>query len=129
MSTLATHATWVLVVTFAGSLAYELWRATAKRGTSRYDSMGALVRDTALLYVMAAVVIGLLVAQVAWASWIGFAFSLAVIAISMFYYNPRVMFERRPRMIDWFEDLAFTGLLFVAATLLLYDGLGWTLQA
>ena len=32
---------WVLVVTFALSLAYELWRATAKAGASRHDSMRA----------------------------------------------------------------------------------------
>jgi hypothetical protein len=28
---------------------------------------------------------------------------------------------RRPGRIDWFEDLVFTGLLFVAAAQLLYE--------
>jgi hypothetical protein len=39
------------------------------------------------------------------------------------------MLERRPGIIDWFEDLVFTGLLFVAGALLLYDILGMTLPS
>jgi hypothetical protein len=38
------------------------------------------------------------------------------------------MLERRPGVIDWLEDLVFTGLLFVSATLLLYEIVGKTLQ-
>ncbi len=53
---------WVLVVTYALSLAYELWRATAKAGASRHDSMGAFVREL-WLYLVAAVVIVLLFAR------------------------------------------------------------------
>jgi hypothetical protein len=43
-----------------------------------------------------------------------------MICVSIFYYNPRIMLARKPGIIDWFEDLVFTGLLFVAAALLLY---------
>jgi hypothetical protein len=30
------------------------------------------------------------------------------------------MIERKPELLDWGEDLVFTGLLFVAATQLMY---------
>jgi hypothetical protein len=65
---------------------------------------------------------------VAWAAWAGLFFSGVMILVSIFYYNPTIMLERRPGVIDWFEDLVFTGLLFVAAALLLYDIIGVTLQ-
>jgi hypothetical protein len=38
------------------------------------------------------------------------------------------MLERAPGIIDWLEDIIFTGLLFVAAGLLIYQVLGITLQ-
>jgi len=44
--------------------------------------------------------------------------------VSIFYYNPKIMLERQPGLIDWFEDLVYTGLLFVAAALLSYAVLG-----
>lgn len=52
-----------------------------------------------------------------------------MIATSIFYYNPTIMIERQPGRLDWFEDLVFTGLLFVAAFLLYYEVMGYTLQA
>jgi hypothetical protein len=51
-----------------------------------------------------------------------------MILVSIFYYNPRILLERQPGVIDWFEDLVFTGLLFVAAVLLAYEVAGMTLQ-
>ena len=68
-----------------------------------------------------------LFAGFAWAAWVGLVLAVALIILSIFYYNPRIMLERQPGMIDWFEDLVYTGLLFVAAALLLYDVLGKTL--
>jgi hypothetical protein len=35
--------------------------------------------------------------------------------------------ERKPGMVDWVEDLVFTGLLFVAAALLIFEVLGKSL--
>jgi hypothetical protein len=55
-----------------------------------------------------------------WAAWIGLVFCVVVILVSILYYNPRIMLARRPRLLDWFEDLVFTGLLFVAAAQLIY---------
>lgn len=127
MTLLAAHATWVLIVAFAGSLVYELYRATARAGTSRHDSPAALGKQSPL-YAGAAIVSALLFARFDLASWIGLGFTVVVIGISIFYYNPTIMDERRPGIIDWLEDLLFTGLLFVAAALLAYDATGWTLQ-
>jgi len=128
MIDLVRHAAWVLLVTFVLSLAYELYRATIKAGTSRHDSMRAFVQNLPL-YVVAATVIGALFAGVDWAAWAGLCFSGGMILVSILYYNPAIMLERRPGLIDWFEDLVFTGLLFVATALLLYDILGTTLPS
>jgi hypothetical protein len=89
MTVLATHAAWALVVSFALSLLYEIWRTTAKAGTSRHDSPRVFVQGL-VIYVPAAAVITALFLQAAWAAW--------------------------------------AGLLFVGATLLFYDVLGWTLE-
>ena len=126
MSTLVRHAAWVLVVTFAISVAYELWRATAKAGTSRHDTMSNLLWGVVLYGVSAAVIVALFLNAV-WAPWAGLVLSAGWILNSIFYYNPTIMLERHPGVIDWIEDLAFTGLLFVAATLLLYHVLGMEL--
>lgn len=128
MSVLMTHAAWVLVVAFALSLAYEVWRVTAKAGTSRHDSRAAFVR-TLPLYVAAVAVISGLFTGDRWAAWLGLAFSVVLILVSVLYYNQRIMIERQPGLIDWVEDLVYTGLLFVAAALLLYEVTGATLRS
>lgn len=126
MTVLTTHAAWVLVVAFAISLLYEVWRATAKAGTSRHDSPRAFVQQL-VLYVAAAGVIAALFAQAAWAAGAGLLFSVGMLVVSILYYNPVIMLDRKPGLIDWVEDLLFTGLLFVATTLLSYEVLGWSL--
>jgi hypothetical protein len=128
LTTLAVQAAWALVAAFLLSLVYEIWRATAKAGTSRHDSMDSFVKNNVVLYVVAAVVIGLLFVRFDWAPLIGLVFSVVVIVASILFYNPRIMLDRQPGMIDWFEDMAFTGLVFVAAALLLYQVLGVTLE-
>jgi hypothetical protein len=127
MTTLAIQAAWALVAAFMLSLLYEIYRATAKAGTSRHDSADAFVKNNVALYVVAAVVIGLLFVGFDWAPVIGLVFSVVVIGASILFYNPRIMLERQPGIIDWFEDMVFTGLVFVAAALLLYQVLGVTL--
>lgn len=128
MTDLVTQAAWVLVAAFVLSLAYELYRATAKAGTSRHDSMASFVKNNVALYVVAALVIALLFAGFEWAPWVGLVFSAVVTAASIFFYNPRIMFERDPGVVDWFEDLAFTSLVFLASALLFYQVLGVTLE-
>jgi O-antigen/teichoic acid export membrane protein len=124
MITLMTHAAWSLVAAFALSLVYELYRATLKAGTSRYDSMSVFITQRIPFYILAGVIIALLFSGAAWAAWIGLIVSIILILVSIFYYNPRIMIERKPGLLDWFEDLVYTGLLFVAAALLLYAVLG-----
>jgi phosphatidylserine synthase len=121
------HAAWILLITFALSFTYELYRATIKAGVSRHDSLRTFVSQGLPLYVVATIVIAMLFVGFTWAAWVGLVFAVALILVSIFYYNPRIMLERRPGLIDWFEDLVYTGLLFVAAALLLYDVLGKTL--
>jgi hypothetical protein len=126
MSTLVRHAACVLAVTFAISVVYELWRATAKAGTSRHDTLSNLLWGLVLYAVSAAVIVALFL-SVGWAPWAGLVLSVGWILNSIFYYNPTIMLERQPGVVDWIEDLVFTGLLFVAATLLLYEVLGMEL--
>jgi hypothetical protein len=128
MTGLATQAAWVLAAAFLLSLVYEIYRATVKAGTSRHDSIDAFVKNNVVLYMLAAVVIGLLFVGFDWASVIGLVFSVVVIGASILYYNPRIMLDRQPGMIDWFEDVVFTGLVFVAGALLLYQVLGVALE-
>ena len=117
---------WVLVVTIAISLIYELWRMTAKSAVSRHDSWRAFWQES-WLYVLAAVVIFLLFAGVPVAAWVGLVFSVLLIIVSIFYYNPKIMIERKPGIIDWVEDLVYTGLLFVVAGFLALEVSGLTL--
>lgn len=126
-SVLEVHAAWVLVVTFAISLAYELWRATAKAGSTEHDSMHNFVTKVLALYVLASIVIGLLFAGVPGAAWVGLVFSVVFILVSIFYYNPVYMCARDTSLIAWAEDLTYTGLLFVAAFLLFYEVAGLSL--
>jgi hypothetical protein len=128
MTDLVTQAAWVLVAAFVLSLAYELYRATVKAGTSPHDSATSFVKNNVALYVVAALVIALLFAGFGWAPWAGLIFSAVVTAASILYYNPKILLERDPGVVDWFEDLVFTGLVFLAMALLVYQVLDVTLN-
>ena len=123
MTDLMTDAAWVLTGTFALSIVYELYRATVHAGASEHDSLRGFVVQLPFYGAAAAVIAALFVGH-DWAAWVGLAFSVIVILISIFYYNPRIMLDRRPGLLDWFEDLVFTGGLFVAATQLVYEVAG-----
>lgn len=125
-SLLESISAWTLIVSFALSLLYELWRATAKAGVSRYDSMRGFVQGL-WLYVLATIVVVLLFAGTPFAAWVGLIFSTLVILVSIFYYNPTMLPARKPGMIDWFEDLVYTGLAFVVAALLTLEVSGFAL--
>lgn len=120
MSNLTGDAAWVLAITFSLSFIYEIYRATIKAGTSQHDSVRTFVLQIPL-YVGAAVVVSMLFAGIELAAEVALTFAIVVILVSIFYYNPRIMMERLPTAIDWFEDMLFTGLLFVAAALLIYE--------
>jgi hypothetical protein len=97
MTDLVTQAAWVLIAAFVLSLAYELYRATAKAGTSPHDSAASLVKNNVALYVIAALVIVLLFAGFGWAPWVGLIFSAVVTAASILRYSRKIMLERVPR--------------------------------
>jgi hypothetical protein len=60
-------------------------------------------------------------------AWSGLIFSILLVLVSVSYYNPKIMVERKPGIIDWFEGLVRTGQPFVAAAFLLLEVLGMTL--
>ena len=120
MKNLKIHAAWTLVITFSLSIIYEIWRSTAMAGTSQFDNMQAFW-ELFPLYIVGALMIFVLFKGYRWASWAGLIFSMVLILVSIFYYNPVMMLVRKPELIDWFEDFAYTGLLFVTATMLYYD--------
>ena len=120
MTDLTRDAAWVLTAATTLSILYELYRATVRSGVSEHDSIRGFVVQLPSYAAAAAVIVVLFVGG-DWAAWVGLAFCAVVIAISITYYNPRIMLDRKPGLIDWFEDLVFTGLFFVAATQLLYE--------
>ncbi len=126
MTTYGEQASWILVATFALSLAYEFYRATAKKGVSQYDSMRGLTFSIPL-YIVGFGSAALARVDAAWAAWIVMIVVVVLILVSIFYYNPVMMLARKPGPIDWFEDLVYTGLLFVVAFLMAYSLLDTTL--
>jgi len=114
------HAAWSLLAAHAMAFAYEFWRATAKVGVSQHDSLKVFVRQGLATYAVAGVIIASLFARLAWAPIAALVFSVCIVLVSIFYYNPKIMLERQPGLIDWIEDLVFTGLHFVATAQLSY---------
>jgi phosphatidylserine synthase len=123
----ATQVSWVLIAGFAVSLVYELYRATAKAGTSKYDSMRTFLTQAVPAYAVAFALAVLVRTGWQWATWTVLVIAVALIMVSIFYYSPIVLPQRKPGPIDWLEDKVYTGLLFVAVALLAYDLLGKTL--
>lgn len=117
MIKLVVQASWVLIAAFALSLLYELYRATVKAGVSESDSMRLFVTQAIPVYIIGFIIAVLVRRDSSWATWLALLFSLALIGVSIFYY-PVILLTRLPGPIDWFEDRVFTGLLFVAAALL-----------
>jgi hypothetical protein len=80
------------------------------------------------MYAVAVVVVAGLFVGASWAPWDGLVRLVVMILVSILYYNPVILPARQPALLDWVEDLVFTGLLFVAATQLLYEVLGRSLE-
>ena len=127
MLSYSSQVSWVLIAAFALSLLYELYRSTAKAGTSEYDSMRSFLTQALPFYAIAFVLAVLVRTGWPWVAWTALAVGVALIMVSIFYYSPIVLPQRRPGPIDWLEDKLYTGLLFVAVALLAYDLLQKTL--
>lgn len=122
-------AAWLMASAFAISTAHEIYRATAKAGVSAYDSMQTALTRTIPFYLGAMVIVLAMGFGITGAAWAGLALAAAMVLISAFYYNPTIMAARQPRMIDWAEDVAFTGLLFASGVLLAAHVAGVTLAS
>lgn len=121
------QAGWVLLAAMVISLAYETFRATVRAGVSSYDSFRSLITSLPLYAVIIALAVVLLVSDAAWIVWVMLIVSIGLIGVSILYYSPTMLPPRRPTLIDHLEDKVYTGLLFVAAALLIYRLAGQTL--
>ena len=113
---------------FAISTVHEVYRATVKAGVSRYDSMRELLTRTLPFYVFGMALVVALGLGVQGMAWVGLVLSVAMVFVSAFYYNPTIMAARLPGMVDWAEDVAFTGLFFASGALLAAQVAGITLR-
>jgi hypothetical protein len=104
------------------------YRTVFRTHVSAHDSRAAFAKGL-VTYAIAALTIAALATGFPAAAWIGLVVSLAGIGVATFYYNPVIMRDRQPGVIDWIEDVLFAGLLFVAAALLIYDLSGFELQS
>jgi phosphatidylserine synthase len=127
MLSYSSQVSWILIAAFALSLLYELNRSTAKAGTSEYDSMRSFLTQALPFYAIAFVLAVLVRTGWPWVAWTALAVGVVLIMVSIFYYSPIMLPQRKPGPIDWLEDKLYTGLLFVAVALLAYDLLGKTL--
>lgn len=106
---------WLVALT-ALSLGYELYRATVMAGTSAHDTLGG-VAMLAPTYALGLWFGHRMRRGERWALWAVLVYCILVLAASLLYYNPVVMAERQPGLFDWFEDLAYTAMVFVTAFL------------
>lgn len=124
--TLASQAGWLLIAAAVLSAVYELWRAIARTGVMKYDSIRAWLLSMTVVVVEVVVAV-LLLAGWEWAPHAGLVLATGLFLASVFYYGPKVLFERRPGLVDHFEDRVFTALVAIVAVLLGYQLLGVTL--
>ena len=127
MFSYTSQVSWILIVAFVLSLLYELYRSTAKNGISKYDSMRSFLTQELPFYAVAFALAVLLRTGWPWVAWAALVVGVGLILVSIFYYSPLVLPQRKPGPIDWLEDKLYTGLLFVAVALVAYDLLGKTL--
>ena len=123
-----TQVSWIMIAALALSAVYELYRSTVKAGTSKYDSIHGFLTQELPFYAIAFPLAALVRTGWRWVAWTTLVVGVVLILVSIFYYSPIMLPQRRPGRIDWFEDKVYTGLLFVAVALLTYDLLGKTMR-
>lgn len=124
---LSGQAGWLLLAATVISVAYELWRATARAGLSAHDSKAKWVQGLPI-YVVATVVSALLIIGWEWAPLAGMVVAGGSFLTSVFWYGPTVLCRRDPELIDWIEDRVFTALVGIVFILTLYELLGVDLR-
>ena len=126
---LTTLAAWLMASAFAISTAHEAYRASVKAGVSQYDSMHAFLTRTLPFYVVAMIIVFATGIGVPNMAWLALAISIAMVLVSIFYYNPTILRARQPGIIDWTENIMFVGLFFASGVLLAAYVSGITLVA
>ena len=121
MSDLTTHAAWILLTAFAISCAYEIYRAAVMKCVSQYDSPRVFLMVGVPFYLLSFTIASLLFTGYYWANWLALGYTIILILVAVFYYSPKVAIQRKPQWIDWIENLVYLGLLFSAATVLIYS--------
>ena len=96
----SSQVSWILIVAFALSLLYELYRSTAKNGTSKYDSMRSFLTQGLPFYALAFALAVLVRTGWPWVAWTTLAVGIALISVSIFYYSTIVLPQRKPGPID-----------------------------
>jgi cell division protein FtsW (lipid II flippase) len=81
----ATQVSWVLIAAIGLSLLYELYRATAKAGTSKYDSMRTFLTQAVPSCAVAFALAVLVRTGWRWVAWTALALAVALIVVSIFY--------------------------------------------
>ena len=110
------QAFWILLTTFTLSLGYEVYREISKASVSSFDTFNpALV----IFYLLGFGMTVLVRTNQRWAWWLVLLFTLGLIALGTFYYDPVILPARHPGPLDWFESVAYLGLLFIATFLCL----------
>ena len=110
------QAFWILLTTFTLSLGYEVYRDIAKAGVSPFDTFNPAL---ALFYLIGFGMTVLVRTNQRWAWWLVLLFTLGLIALGTFYYDPVILPARHPGPLDWFEGVAYLGLLCIATFLCL----------
>jgi hypothetical protein len=119
-----TQTFWILLAAFTISLCYEVYRDTVMAGATSFDAFNPAL---AIFYVACFGMTFLVRVNRRWISWAMLFFTLGLIAVGMFYYDPEILPARHPGYVDWFESVVYLGLLFIAAFLCLQEVCGRTL--
>lgn len=120
MYNLQIHVAVILFVAFALSCAYEIYRVVAKSGTSEYDSPRIFFSVAVPFYIVSFGVTALLLTDFSWANELALGYTIVLILVAIFFYSPKIALVRKPQLIDWVENSMYLGLLFSAATVLVY---------
>jgi hypothetical protein len=107
---------WILLTTFTLSLSYEVYRDIAKAGVSSFDTFNPAL---AIFYLIGFGMAVLVRTNQRWTWWLALLYTLGLIAVGTFYYDPIILPARHPGLPDWFESVAYLGLLFIAVFLCL----------
>lgn len=113
-SSYATQVFWILLAALTLYLSYELYRDIIQATISSFDTFTPAL---ATFYLVGFGMSVLVRSNRRWVWWPVLLYTLGLLALGTFYYNPNILLARHPGLIDWFESVAYLGLLSIAAFL------------